>query len=221
MDELRRPLFIVAVVLLVLALLLEAGTRAAGGFQPGPTPGVGVPYLALLDGILVFTVGLMGASMILPERVHGRVQGIATFVFALLVLAGGLAMTLVAVGLLTLMVSLITALPFGPAIYAGLFGAFETEAASAALAGSTTLKLGAAGCLVFAHQRFLQNRGLVILAATSLLANVIVGFLIGVVPNLLSSVTDAVAGIVVGVVAVIWAIVLLIGSIPSVIKAIA
>lgn len=223
MDELRKPLFVVAVVLIVLALLGEVGTLAAHGFKASPSPvrGMGVPYLALVDGLLAYTVGLMGVSLLVPERIHGRIQGIATFVVSLLAVLGGLALILAAVTGLVIMVSLLTALPFGPAIYAGLFAGFETEAASAALATSTTLKLGAAGCLLFAHQRFLQNKGLVLLAATSLLLNVIVGFLHAFPPGLLASVSDAVAGIVVGIAAVVWALVLLIGSIPSVVKAIA
>lgn len=229
MDELRKPLFFVAVGLLAIAFLFELGnelvvsTQSTGAYSQveAPAPGVGVSYIALIDGLLLFTVGLMGASLILPERVHGRIQGIATFLVSLGVLITTISLIFVAVGLLALMVSLLTALPFGPPIYASLFGGFGVGEAAAVLSLSTTLKLAAGGCLLFAHQRFLQNKGLVLLAGTSLLANVIVGILHGIVPGLLAAVTDAISGIVVGVIAAVWAVVLLIGSIPSVLKAIA
>lgn len=78
LDTLRKPPFIIALVLIALTLLVEVG---AVGW---PTPGYGIPYVALLDGLLLFTVGLMGIALVVPERVHGRVQGIATLVVSLL-----------------------------------------------------------------------------------------------------------------------------------------
>ncbi|MFC7483970.1 hypothetical protein ACFQX7_33540 [Luedemannella flava] len=77
-----------------------------------------------------------------------------------------------------------------------------------------------AGTLVAAQQRFIQNKGLVALVFTSLVANVIVAFLHGMVPGILVSITDAVAGIVVAIIAIIWGIVLLIGSIPAIVNAV-
>src|SRR5205823_3915511 len=80
------------------------------------------------------------------------------------------------------------------------------------------LKLGFSGSLVLAQQRFLESKRLVLLILTSLLGNVIVSFLHGIVPGLLVSITDAIAAIIIGIVAVIWGIILLIGSIISIIK---
>src|SRR5690348_9850373 len=54
-----------------------------------PTPGMGIPYLALLDALLLFTLVLMGASLIVPERVHGRVQGLATLIGSIVALLTG------------------------------------------------------------------------------------------------------------------------------------
>jgi VanZ family protein len=82
------------------------------------------------------------------------------------------------------------------------------------------LKLGFVVCLLLAHQRFLQNKGLVLLVLTSLLANLIIGFLHNFVPLPLVSITDAIGAIVVAILAVIWALVLLIFAIISIIKAI-
>ncbi len=79
-------------------------------------------------------------------------------------------------------------------------------------------KLAFAILLVFAHQRFLQNKGLVLIILTSLLATIIVSFLHGLVPRFLVSITDDIAAIVVAILAAIWALFFLIGSIPSIIK---
>jgi VanZ family protein len=84
-----------------------------------------------------------------------------------------------------------------------------------------TLKLFFAGFMVFAHQRFLQNKGLVLLTLSSFAATIIISFLHGFVPGFLASITDAIAGIVVAIIAVIWAIFFLVGSIISIVKAIA
>ncbi len=218
LDRLRKPFFIAALILLVLTVLVELGSASLQQFDL-PTPGLGVNYLALLDGLLLFTLALIGISLLLPERLHGRVQGVVTFVFALLMLLGAIALIFIAVQLLTLMVALLMAVPFGTAIYTATYGSFEVGAARGALGILMTLKLAFAVLLLFAHQRFLQNKGLVLIILSSLLANIILSFLHSIVPRLLVSITDAVGAIVVGILAAIWALVFLIGAIPAIVKA--
>ena len=82
------------------------------------------------------------------------------------------------------------------------------------------LKVAFAVVLVLAQQRFLQNKGFVLIIVTSLIANIVIGFLHGLVPVILVSITDAVAAIIVLVLALIWAVFLLIGSIPAIVKAV-
>ncbi|MBN1206099.1 MAG: hypothetical protein JXB05_14370 [Myxococcaceae bacterium] len=183
-----------------------------------PTPGMGIPYLALLDGLLLLTLALMGASLIIPERVHGRVQGLATLIGAVVALLAGLAMLFAAIGLVLLMVGLFTAVPFGTIAYLAVWGFFNRAGASGTLGLLMLLKVVAAVCLVLAHPRFLQNKGLVLLVLTSLLANAIVSFLHGLVPIVLVSITDALGAIIVAVLALIWAVVLLIGALVSILK---
>ncbi len=252
-QVLRRPLFLIALALLALAVLAELGSLAlvpgapaTGGMealvggdaemrealeelsgeerralldQPKP-PGLAIAYLALLDGVLLFSVGLMGASLLVPERVHGRLQGALTLVFALLILLGGIALVVAAIALLILMLSLLLAAPFGTLAYLALYGFFDRSGAAVVLGVVMALKLGFAVCLVLAHQRFLQNRGLVLLIVTSLIGNVVIGFLHGFVPGFLVSITDALAAIVVAVLALLWALFFLIGSIGAVFRAI-
>lgn len=224
MDSLRKPFLWAALVLLLLAFLAELGSSALLTKLPDGTevaaPGFGIPYLAFLDGLLLFVVGSATLATIIPERIQGRVQSLATLVLSILVLVGGVVAILVAVGTLTLMVALLMAFPFGTLVYMGLYGRFPVGDASAALATLTSLKVGFAICLVLAHQRFLQNKFLVLLTLCSFVAALIVSFLHGLMPGFLVSITDTVAAIIVAVMAVIWALLFVISSIPGIFKAI-
>ena len=57
------------------------------------------------------------------------------------------------------------------------------------------------------------------LVATSLLGTIIVIFLLSLVPGFLVSIFDAIAAIIVAILAAIWLIIMLIGSIPAVVRA--
>ena len=209
-----------------IAFLVEMGSAAFLGSIPSqaaardlPTPGWGIPFLALLDGLLLFTVVLIGVSLLMPERVQGRVQGVMTLLVALGVLLGGIAAIYFAILLLNLMVSLLLAVPFGTLVYMATFADFDVAASRATLGLLMPLKLAFAVCLVVAHQRFLENRGLVLLILTSLLATVIVSFLHGFVPRFLVSITDDIAAMMIAILATIWSLVFLVGSIPAIVKA--
>ena len=251
MGKLRTPLFVIAIVLSLMAVLVEGGSPwllpaeagvALGGVladsqdelpedsdidvgdleklredQPTP-PGLGIPTMAFLDGLVFFTVALMGAALLIPERVHGRVQGIVSLIVSFLVLLAVIVAILKALAKLILMVSLFLSAPFGTIAYLAIYGFFPKGAAATALGLLMTLKLAFAACLVLAHQRFLQNKGLVLILLTSLLANIIVAFLHGFVPVFLVSITDALAALIVGILAALWALVLLISSLVSIIK---
>lgn len=220
---LRWPFFIVSLICFALVLLGEMGAlahRLIPVDDPGTPPGLGVPYLALLDGLLLFIVVLMGLPLLLPDRLHAKLQGIATLIVSLLVLLGGIALIFVAFALLMMMVALLMAAPFGTLAYFAIYGQFATGSAQAVLSTLLLLKLVGAVCLVLAHQRFLQNKGLVFLILTSLIGNLVVSFLHALVPTPLVSITDAAAAIIVAILAVIWALLLLIGSLPAIFKAI-
>jgi hypothetical protein len=244
--ELRKPLFIAALVVLGLCVLVELGASlflprpqarpediAASIQSEGvedevslgdvvsmqrdnpPTPGLGIPYLALVDGLLLLVLGLMGASLLIPERVHGQVQGVVSLVGAVVALLGGLVMLFAALGLLLLMVALFTAVPFGTIAYLAVWGFFNRGGAAGTLGLLMTLKVAGGICLVLAHPRFLQNKSLVLLFLTSLLANALVSLLHGWVPILLVSITDALGALIVAILGLIWAVVLLVGALVS------
>lgn len=188
--------------------------------SPDKPPGLGVPSLGLLDLLLLYSLVLMGLGLVVPERIHGRLQGIASLIVSILLLIGAIVLILVTLVKVLVMIALFLAAPFGTIAYLGVYGSFNRAGAAAVLSASMFFKVAAAVLLVLAHQRFLQNKGLVLLVLTSMVGNIIVSFLHGLVPIVLVSITDAVAAIVIGIFAAIWAVVLLVGSIISIVKAV-
>ncbi len=245
MDALRKPFLLAAVVLLLVVVVAEVGggLLIKGSFAGNvcnqmpddirdecdpdeinnlkeDVPGLGIPYLALVDGLLLFALGQMAVALVLPESFFGRVQGLLTFIVALLLLLATVVLILVALAKLLAMVGLFLAAPFGTLAYFAIFSFFPRGGAAAMLSVILVLKVVAAGCIVLAQQRFLQNKGLVFLILTGLLGSFIVSFLHGLVPIFLVSITDALAAIIVGILGAIWQLVLLIGAIPAIIKAV-
>jgi hypothetical protein len=225
-DTLRKPFFIIALLLLVLAVMAELGSwfyfntaSQVVHLSDIANPGLGLPYLAILDGLVLFTILLIGAPLIITDRLHGRIQGIITFIVALFTLLGAVVMIFAALALLMMMISLLLAIPFGTVIYIEKYAAFDKTAAAVALSIIMSFKLGFAVFLVMAHQRFLENKGLVLIILTSFLATIILSFLHGIVPRFLVSITDGIGALIIAILAAIWALVYLIGSIPSIIKA--
>lgn len=222
MAAMRKPFFIIALVLMALIVAIEMGSSFFFGTMTNAgleKPGLGIPYLALLDGLLLFGVSLIGLGLILPDRLQGRVQGILTLIVSLLMLLLSIVMIVTAVGLLMLMASLLIAVPFGTAIYFTHYAVFDTTGAAITLSIIMTLKLVFAVFLLLAHERFLEMKSLILMILSSLLATIIVSFLHGFAPaTFLVAITDDIAAIIIAILAVIWSLVLLIGSIPAVIK---
>ena len=181
-------------------------------------PGLGIPYMAVLDSTVLFTMVLVASSLVLGDRVQGRVQGCATFVISLLAVLAAIGLIIAAIVLLLLMVALLLAVPFGTIAYLAIYGFFNRGGASAVLAVLLLLKLGFAVCLVLAQQRFLQNRGLVLLVLSSLVANIVLSLLHGLVPGILVSITDAIGAIIVAACGCIWWILSLIVALPAILK---
>ncbi|MBW3577845.1 MAG: hypothetical protein KY462_08930 [Actinobacteria bacterium] len=245
MDQLRRPFLLVAVAMIVLVVLVEVGSRwASGGAAPvarvaqvpgleelrgaeaaslarvAEPPGRGIFAMALLDGVLAFRIALMGMALVIPARVLGRVQGIATAVLSLLFLLGGIGGLLFLLTELSLMVGLFTAAPFGTLVYLGLWGFFPRGDAAALLSLLLFLKLAFVVFLVLAQPKFLQVKALVALVATSLVANLILAFLHGLIPNPVTSIADEIGAIIVVILGLVWAALMLVGAIPGIVKAV-
>jgi hypothetical protein len=225
LDDLRRPFFVLALVLIVLAMLLEAGSSLLIGLSShlpaaqAHAQGVGVSSLAVLDALLILTVALMATSMLFPERLHGRLQGLVTLIVSLIVLLGSITLLLLAIAWVSLMLGLLFAPIFGTLAYLAIYGDFDRGGAATILSAVMLLKMGFAVFLVLAHQRFLENKGLVLLVATSLIAVLVVSFLHSLVPTFLVSITDMVGAIIVAVIALVWSIIFIISSIVATVKA--
>ena len=240
-ERLRTPLFIIALVAMALVVCVELGEHfmvggvdaelefagqaaaagldvPAGGHVERPS-GLGIPYLALVDAAALFTVALMAAGLLVPQRLLGRLQGIVTLIFAILLILAAIGLLVLAIAKLILMVTLLLAFPFGTIAYLIGFGFFPRGTAAVILSLLMFLKFVFAGALTAAQQRFLQNKGLVALVLTSLLGTVVVSFLHGIVPGILVSITDAIAGIVCAIAGIVWGIVLLVGAIVAIVTA--
>jgi hypothetical protein len=216
-GELRKIPLIISFVLLVVCVLIELSALAFVNTEEAP--GLGIPYLALVDGILAYTLGLMVLTIVMPDNLQAKVQGIVSAIISFFLALATIVLIFVALGLLLLMVGLFFAIPFGTAIYFAGWGDFDKGAAAVILTLLMILKIIATICLPIAHQRFLLAKGLILMILTSFLATIIVSFLHGLVPRGLVSITDALAAIIVGILALIWAIVMLVGSIIAVVQA--
>lgn len=183
-------------------------------------PGMAIPYMGLLDGLLLYTLGLLALALVVPDRVHGRIQGVVTLIVSFLVLLAAIGYAIQAFVTLLIMVALFLAPPFGTIAYLAKWGFFNRGGAAAILAGAELFKLAGAGFLVFAHQRFLQLKSLMFLVLFSLLANLLTGWLHALVPSVLVSIADAVAALIIAIVAAIFAIVFLVSAILSIIRVI-
>jgi hypothetical protein len=242
MGNLRKPFLILALIVVVLVVLVETGsglvlggTDASGALaenagklhmdvpevhgvtQPS---GRGISYLALIDVIVLYTTGLFVLSLLVPKGIQGRVQGIVTLIGSIILILVALLLLIIAFVEVLVMVSLLLAVPFGTLAYLALWGFFPVGEAAGLLALLLFLKLVFAALLILAQPRFLQNKGLVMLVLTTLLCTVVLAFLHGFVPGIIVSIVDDVGAIVFAIVAIIWGVVLLIGSIPSIWKAI-
>ena len=186
----------------------------------GKPPGYDIAYLTMTDGLLLYSIILMALALILPERIEGRIQGVVTLIVSLFVLILSFARIFIALAALIVMVTLLLAVPFGTIAYLAIFGDFDRDSARNVLSLLMFLKLAFAVLLILAHQRFLQNKGLVLMIVLSLLLNVIGAILLGIVPGFLASITDAIGGIVNSIVSLVLAVFFLIGAIIAVIKSI-
>jgi hypothetical protein len=226
LEKLRRPFLIIALILMLFVLLVELGSvlwlkaSDVASSLDADTPGYGIIYLSFIDGFVFYVTLLIGLALLIPERVQGRIQGCVTLIVSFLGCLGIIVSIFIALFLLILMVTLLLAPIFGTIAYVAIYGHFARGTAAITLSLIMFLKIAFVVCLIFAHQRFLQNKGLVLLVLTSLVGNLIISFLHNFVPGVLVSITDTLGAIVVAILALIWAIIMMIGAIISIIKAI-
>ena len=225
LDAMRRPFFIVALVALALAVLVEFGsigviaqhgTTAAASLDL-PTTGRAIPALATLDTLLLFATVITGFGLLEQEWIQSKLQGIVTLIFAVLLLMAAIGYLIKDFILLVLMVSLLMAPIFGTIAYFAIWSSFGTDTARELLALAMLLKLIFAVCLVISHQGFIKEKGYMLVIATSFLSNLLIGFLFGLVPGFLASIADVIAALIILILAIVWGLVYGIGGLISVI----
>ena len=227
-NRLRVPFLLIALLLLLVAVIFEAGSAGKlasavpQGLGTSSVPGKGIPSLAYLDGLLLYTFILMALGVVLPEFMQGltRIQGIVSLVVSVLLIIATLKMLMDVFALLVLMVTLLLSPIFGTLAYFAAFTFFNTDGAHALLRIAMTLKLFFAGSLILAQQDFLKRKGLIMLILTSLVATFLVQILQGWVPSCLVSVTDAIGGLIVLILALIWGVLYAISSVIAIVTAI-
>jgi hypothetical protein len=210
----RLPL-VLAFVAILVAVLVEVGSLLFGTPR---APGLAVPALAIVDGLLAYTAFLLVSAIVLPQNWHSRARAITTVVLCIVLLIFAFLLILVAVAALVLMISLLLAFPFGPAIYLALFGSFESGKVLAALSVASFCRAAFVILLLVASWRYLKNKTLMLLAGTGFLGGFIVTFLFGFLPGLLHSIADAASAIVIGILAFVWALILLVRSLPALLQ---
>ncbi|MDH6236129.1 hypothetical protein [Cryobacterium sp. CG_9.6] len=245
-DGLRTPFFVAAIVVVTLVVVAELGLSVvvvnANVVPPGPEvaqnlgvpagvqevnsvngqepPGSGIAFLALIDGLLLFTVGMLGLSLVLPLRIYGRIQGLVTLIVTFLWIILCFLLVILALVQLFLMIGLLVAVPFGTIAYVALWGSFPTGAAAAVLGVLLVLKIAFGVLLVVAQPRFLRVTGLVVLVLLSVVLQLVLGLIHGFLPGVVVAIGDQFWAIITGVVALVWALIMLIGAIPAIINAI-
>jgi hypothetical protein len=228
LDTMRKPLFVIALIAILLAVLVELGSMSLVSQQIDPqaaaldisAAGKAVPSMAFLDGLLLFATTIIGIALLIPERLQSKVQGIVTLIFAILLLLSIIVALFKDLTQLILMVSLLMAPIFGTIAYFAIWAHFDTGSVRVALSLIMLLKIIFAVCLVLSQQRFLQNKGLVLIIATSFLATLLITFVYGLVPGFLVSIADVAVALVICVLAIVWGVIYAIGGVVSVVKVI-
>ncbi len=193
---------------------------SADSFNPDAAdpPGLGIPYLALPNGLLLLVVGLIALPLLVGNRVGALVNGIASLIGGLIAVIAGIGMAILAITQLVLMVTLFLAVPFGTLAYLATFGFFDVSTSAAVLGLVMFLQLATIVFVVIAQPKFLGNKRLVFFLLLVVVLSFVTMLLHSIVPTILVSITDAIAAIVIAVVGVIWGLMMLIGAVVALVK---
>src|SRR6266550_1499120 len=168
----RKPFVLVSLALFATAFGVEAGSRiwihthTTGSLA---RPGLGIPSLAALDLLVVFTMVLTALSALgVSPAIVGRIQGVAAVIISLLGCLGSLVLLFITIALLMLMIGLLLAVPFGTMVYLTAWGDFPSGGAGATLAVVVLLKLAGVFFLVLASEQVLKSKMLVFLFICSI-----------------------------------------------------
>lgn len=224
MDATKIGIFCLGLFAFAMAVLGELSLGFALGsmaaVEAQSTPGWGIRMLGLIDLALAWTLALMAVEIIRPVGQLANLQGFVTLVLSIFGILAGLLLIFTTLSLLILMVSLLLAFPFGTAVYMAAWAAFPADAAQATLALLMTFKLIGISLFMVATPGLLKNKGLILLLGLSVGLTFLTGLLIGFVPGVVAAIADVLGALVSAVAGTIWMVVLLVGAIGSVLRAI-
>ncbi len=208
-NEFRKLPFAVAYVLLLLIVAYEAGSTLtafsgmvmlAGGTIPkSATNNLAIPSLWLVDCVLLMSMSWMGASIFLPGRGLLKVQGIGSLIFGGFLITTGIAQWSVFLGRL-----------FG--FLLEFFSSRQTD--PALLAILVLLKILFAVLFLVFNKRLLKVKSLVLIVATSIGLNFLIGFLWSL--WLPTPIMDTAAAFICTSVGLGWCVVMMMESLVSV-----
>jgi hypothetical protein len=188
------------------------------GTKPDSPPGLGIPALALVEGLLPLVLVITAAPLLIGERVTGLLTGAVSIIGGLVVLLAGIATAIISFTALMLMVGLLLSVPFGTLAYLAIFGSFDTGGAAVFTSLVLGLTLACLVLLMLAQQRFLKGKGLMLLIATAALLTFVTALLHSLVPGFLVSITDAVAALVTAIVSAVWALLVLVCGVVAAVR---
>lgn len=215
----KTPLLLLGIFCLIIGASVSGGSALALGIAQGDArPGLGLAALCFFDILLIYSYVMLGLEVVGLGAISGRLQWLAALIVSILGILAGIALVTAAIALLNVMIALLLAVPFGTIVYMALYGFFDTDASRMILGMIMTIKIAGVVMIVLAAPTIFNNKGLVVLTATSVGFTFGLSFLHGFVPNPLVSIVDAIAAIVFGIVATIWMVLLLIGGVVSLLR---
>ena len=143
LDELRKPFFIIALVIMLCVVLIESASPWMMNVsnKSFDLPGYGIQYLLFIDSFLFYVSLLIGLALIIPERIQGRVQGCVTLIFSFFGCLGIIVAIIFALVFLILLVTLLLAPIFGTIAYLAVYGDFDRGGANITLSLIMFLKI--------------------------------------------------------------------------------
>lgn len=215
----KTPFLLLGLFCLFLSLLVAGGSAGALGiFEAEKGPGLGLAALCFFCVLPCYSYAILTCEVLQLGAVSGRLQTVVALVGSIVGLLFGLYFIVKAITLLSVMLALFLAVPFGTIAYMVIWGTFDTGTSRIVLSLFMTVQIIGAIFLVVAAPTIVKNGKLVALTAVTLAFAFILGLLHGLVPNPLVSIVDALAALVISIVATIWMLPLLIGGILSLVR---
>jgi hypothetical protein len=226
----KLALFFLGTFALGLAITVEAASGILMRYEVAsgplatvgdvPAPGIGIRSLLFLDAVLAYSLALIAVDFSAPIRApFSRVQGVLTFVLGIFGALVAILFVTASINLVTIMLALLMSPPFGTLAYFAIWGHFDKTHARVILDLCIFLKIVGLALLVISSPSIVKNRNLMLLLGLSLGLTFVLGLLHAFPPSFLVAIADGLGAIITVIVALVWMILLLIGAISSIIRA--